>query len=74
VGGPSEAAGAGAGADAATAAGGAVPTPLAVYGILCLIFWALIVVVTNLTSLRSPAAVRGWARTIAVSRPSWKNA
>ena len=30
----------------ATAAGGAVPTPLAVYGILCLIFWALIVVVT----------------------------
>src|ERR1700749_1729712 len=30
----------------ATAAGGAVPSPLAVYGILSLIFWALIVVVT----------------------------
>jgi KUP system potassium uptake protein len=30
----------------AVAAGGAVPAPLAVYGILSLIFWALIVVVT----------------------------
>ncbi len=30
----------------ALAAGGALPRPLAVYGALCLIFWALIVVVT----------------------------
>jgi KUP system potassium uptake protein len=30
----------------AVAAGGAVPTPLAVYGVVSLIFWALIVVVT----------------------------
>ena len=30
----------------ATAAGGALPRPFAVYGVLSLIFWALVVVVT----------------------------